>query len=352
MLASGRGGSSTGIGQQRRLHRTRTPIGAVKAIEPRLLAPLGVTAFDERIYRSLLAAPALTRGQLADQVGERAERVAPSLRRLADLGFVSRLAGHPRRYVPAMPEVAVESVVHSRQHELLQALTAISELSAEYRSGRRDDPGALVEVLTGEAAVAQRFTELQRSCREELLLCDRPPYAAPADNPEQSSVLSRGVRWRTIYSSDSLARPGAPEHLDSLIAQGEEARLLPDLPMKLLIVDRRVAVLPLTLDADMQQSAVIHRSTLLDAMVTLFDVFWNRAMPLHAPEQPEMDGLDPDDRQLLSLLVTGVKDEAIARELGVGVRTLRRRMHRLLETLGAETRFQAGMQAKSRGWLG
>jgi DNA-binding CsgD family transcriptional regulator len=317
-----------------------------------VLAALGVAEFDERVYRSLLLVSEATRGQLAQEVGDRPDRVAPALRRLEGLGFVGQLPGRPARYVPAMPDIAIESHDHSRQQELLQAKGAISELTAEYRAGRRDDPGALVEILTGEVAVAQRFAELQHSCREELLLFDRPPYAAPPDNPQQGSVLGRGVRWRTIYASASLQRPHAREHVDRLVAAGEEARLLPDLPMKLLIVDRQVAVLPLTLGSQLQQSAVIHRSTLLDAMVTLFEVFWSRAMPLQADHaSTDDDPLSAEDRRLLSMLVMGGKDEAIARELGIGVRTLRRRMQGLLHRLGAETRFQAGMQASRQGWI-
>lgn len=43
------------------------------------------------------------------------------------------------------------------------------------------------------------------------------------------------------------------------------------------------------------------------------------------------------------------KDESIARQTGLSIRTLRRRMRRLLDLLGAQTRFQAGMQAARRG---
>ena len=89
----------------------------------------------------------------------------------------------------------------------------MSELVAEHRASRRDDPSVLVEILTGEQAAARRFQELQASCHEELLLFDRPPYAAPPDNPQQAPVLRRGVRWRTIYAPESLERPGARAHV-------------------------------------------------------------------------------------------------------------------------------------------
>nr|WP_243727306.1 LuxR C-terminal-related transcriptional regulator [Actinocrispum wychmicini] len=57
-----------------------------------------------------------------------------------------------------------------------------------------------------------------------------------------------------------------------------------------------------------------------------------------------------DDR-LLSLLAAGLKDEAIARQLGVSLRTVHRRTSELSESLGARTRFQAGMRAERQGLL-
>ena len=41
----------------------------------------------------------------------------------------------------------------------------------------------------------------------------------------------------------------------------------------------------------------------------------------------------------------------IARKLGISLRTVRRRMAELMSDLGADTRFQAGVEAVRRGWL-
>jgi DNA-binding NarL/FixJ family response regulator len=54
---------------------------------------------------------------------------------------------------------------------------------------------------------------------------------------------------------------------------------------------------------------------------------------------------------LLALLLAGLKDDAIARQLGLSTRTMRRRMKHLLDLLGADNRFQAGVQATRRGWI-
>ena len=51
-----------------------------------LLAPLGVSELEERVYRALLATPDSTRSELADAAGARRARVTVALRRLESLG--------------------------------------------------------------------------------------------------------------------------------------------------------------------------------------------------------------------------------------------------------------------------
>ena len=66
--------------------------------------------------------------------------------------------------------------------------------------------------------------------------------------------------------------------------------------------------------------------------------------------QPYDEGAS-DQRLLLGQLAGGAKDEQIARALGLSVRTVRRRVADLLDELGADSRFQAGVEAVRRGWM-
>jgi DNA-binding NarL/FixJ family response regulator len=54
---------------------------------------------------------------------------------------------------------------------------------------------------------------------------------------------------------------------------------------------------------------------------------------------------------VLELLQLGMKDETIARQLGVSLRTVRRRIAALMDDLGVDTRFQAGLEAARRGLI-
>ncbi|MFI2782686.1 hypothetical protein [Streptomyces sp. ALB3] len=61
--------------------------------------------------------------------------------------------------------------------------------------------------------------------------------------------------------------------------------------------------------------------------------------------------LTEDDLRLLTLLATYPSDEPIARHLGVSVRTVRRRVARIMELLDVQNRFAAGVAAAQLGWV-
>lgn len=131
--------------------------------------------------------------------------------------------------------------------------------------------------------------------------------------------------------------------------------MLPEVPLKMSVVDRKAALVPLTMDAEgFEHALVLGPCTLLDALVGLFDALWSRGVPLDKalagdvvsePSWPQVD------RDVLMLLTSGATDDAIARQLQVSVRTVRRRIATLMTALDARTRFQAGVQAQRRGLL-
>lgn len=61
--------------------------------------------------------------------------------------------------------------------------------------------------------------------------------------------------------------------------------------------------------------------------------------------------LSADDLRLLTLLATYPGDELIARHLNVSVRTVRRRVARIMGILEVQNRFAAGVAAAQRGWV-
>ncbi|WP_089013737.1 helix-turn-helix domain-containing protein [Micromonospora inositola] len=115
----------------------------------------------------------------------------------------------------------------------------------------------------------------------------------------------------------------------------------------------RLAIIPISSsEQDVGVAYVVHPSSLLDAFITLFEAEWDRGIPLSIDGPVDgASGPDEETRDLLTLLASGLTDQGIARSLGWSIRTTQRRIHALMEDLGATTRFQLGMTATARGWL-
>ncbi|HEV8561392.1 MAG TPA: hypothetical protein VGR06_34155 [Actinophytocola sp.] len=321
-------------------------------MEVGMLRALGVSVFDERVYRALLLRPDTTPAELSSFVDDEARRVRGALSRLAGLGLVRPAEGG--RFRPNDPDPALQALAHRREAELHAARTAAVELSADFRTGRlRADPAQLVEVVTGRGEIYRRTMELYQGATREIMAFERPPYAVPSDFDEVAAelpLLRRGVRLRVVYSAEALAARDKFDTVTALTRHGESARTLPELPLKLMIVDGRAARVSLTSDEYATESvAIISASGLLDALTALFEVYWEHAHPLGV--QPEPHGLTADETKVLALLAAGFKDEAIARHLHTSARTAGRRIVRILDLLRSSTRFQAGAEAVRRGWL-
>ncbi|MFD9884019.1 hypothetical protein ACFWZT_21430 [Streptomyces alboflavus] len=350
------------------------------------LRDLGLGEADERVYGALLRqrAPAPRDAeQLRRELGLTRGQLELSLSRLREHGFTVPYAetevergtggaaagagaGPLDRAVlprPVPPAPAVRALIHRRQAELHAQAAELERLrrQADEIAERLEPapalaPGAVaaVEAVSGPGAIVRHVDQLLARAEKEVLILDRPPYLNPwavagADpGTGIAALLERGVSVRVVLAREGLALPGRTRLLGPLVDRGLAVRVAADVPTKLIAVDGRDALLPPAAGADPTRTAVVVRDTLLQHVFRpLFEALWERALPLGGAGPR----LSDEHRDLLGLLAGGFKDEAIARRLGVHVHTARRRISRLLDELGADTRFQAGAQAALRGWL-
>ena len=311
------------------------------------LTAAGIDPFDASVYYAAVSRRVASPAQIAAELGCSAERVARALDRLREHGLVGRLAGARRRYAAIEPQTALDALVRARTSELEHVRVAAAELSAMFAAAREDEAEE-VEIATGGDALGRWFVTLQQQARREVRTLDRPPYALTTSNPVEAAAMTRGVVYRAVYAPEALEWPGVLDDIRELVRRGEQARVLPGLRVKVAIADDRLALIPLSLDLTQVRAAIIRPSALLDAVIDYWELAWRQALPLDAPAE---DPLGEEDRQMLTLLVSGLKDEAVARQLGWSVRTMRRRTRRLHELLGASNRFQAGVIASRRGWI-
>jgi DNA-binding CsgD family transcriptional regulator len=322
-----------------------------------VLDGLGLSGDEEAVYIALVDASSATLDELAARFPD-----VPVVQAVTDLeraGLVSRLAssaGSDAAYAVAPPDVALELLARAREQELARARLQVAQLSARYRQARADaQPHEAIEVVTTPEGTARRWEQLQRSAREQVRCFDRPPYLSPPRpaNPIEEEMLAAGVSYRAVYHPAGFAEAGRPAALRTMIAAGEQARVTESVPVKLFIADDQLGLIPLEVGGGAEAALVIRASSMLDTLIALFELVWERAIPIHADGELPSSGTGPSQEEaaLLGLLAAGLTDAAIARHLGTHPRTVQRRVRELLNRLDAGTRFQAGLQAVRRGWL-
>ncbi|MFD0786403.1 hypothetical protein ACFQZ8_21090, partial [Micromonospora azadirachtae] len=288
-----------------------------------------------------------------------AAQVRAALDRLVSLGLVRHNTGNDDRYQAVDPLAGLAALVRDRRHALDRLEAASYELSRVFTAGlMRTEPQRLFEVVEGRAATASRIHDLLGSARTEVVGIDTPPYVAPSSthvSDAELGLLRRGVRFRSLYASQVLDEPALVARIQWMVDNGEEARTLPQVPMKLLVVDRETAVVLLAGEATAPEtlSVVAARSALTDGLQAIFEQLWSHASPIRfgSGRRDVTGASDADTSELVDLLNAGMKDESIARHLSVSPRTVRRRIAALLDELDATGRFQAGARAAQRGLI-
>jgi DNA-binding CsgD family transcriptional regulator/sugar-specific transcriptional regulator TrmB len=332
------------------------------------LTDLGFDARQETIYRALLRNPAADIEQLAAELQLDREAVAQAGAELVELGVLKRDRSGSGFIVPR-PAAAIGQLIERREEELLrlyrrasESRFVIDELESLYYSEpeQLDPTDQGVERLTGLDAIRDRLEELSFFTRTSVFSIQpggpQSREALEAARPLDQRGIRRGVEMRVIYEASLLDDELNRAYLRDLVMGGAKVRVTRQQLERMVIMDSEVAMVPVD-PANTRRGALIVRNPgLVAGFLDLFQRAWQDAEELPwqtegVEQQPPADTISPQDKKILELLASGCTDETSAREVGVSVRHLRRAISRLMQELGANSRFEAGVEAARRGWL-
>ena len=112
--------------------------------------------------------------------------------------------------------------------------------------------------------------------------------------------------------------------------------------MKLILIDSHVALIPSMRSYNPGhelRASIVRHALLVEALQWLFEAVWDAAVPIMTSVNSESD---PRRQMLISMLMTGSTDSAIANTLNINVRSVRRWISDLMDELGVSTRLQLG----------
>jgi DNA-binding NarL/FixJ family response regulator len=324
----------------------------------------------EKLFRELLPGPVADTYFELLELGQRRMDEDDAV----DRELVARQLAYLHRYEgsemlrPVDPLIATTGLLTQVQRELgrhqdrlLQGYVAAAELHQRQLHDKQpgEVPSVLAQLLTDRNEIAERWTTSIHTvqCTYRSIAVHDPDQTAPV-LPSPLASQCDSMHFRELCTPEFLADPSGTEAVRAAVEAGVEVRTAHRLPARMIVVDDHFALIGLVPIGD-SGALLVRSSVLIAALTQYYDQIWTAATPVVLPgtvqasrTRQAMKTLGRTEREVLSLLVHGLKDEAIARHLSISVRTVRRHIATVMDFVDAPTRFAAGAAAQRLGLLG
>lgn len=314
------------------------------------------------LYRFAIANPGWNTADASDALGYPRRDIDAALTDLQARRLVSSAANGHSGYVAVSPDVAIADLVDEDERAILHLRTSVANRRRELMSlvptfleaRKFTSATSPVEILEDPAMVQRLLIELGRDVTEQVLM-SQPGQGSTADVQEDNvrkdvELLEKGVQRRTLYHASTRDHVPTRKAVAAIERAGGEFRVLPYMPLRMLIFDKKLALVARHLHENDKAGLVIRDSNLVQILTRFFDFAWDLAESFDV-ETSEKSPLSSRQQSILNGLAVGYSDEVIARRLDINVRTCRRDIAWMLEQLGADSRFQAGLKARDAGWI-
>lgn len=261
---------------------------------------------------------------------------------------------------PVPPSAALTQRLHPIEREIRDRRRLSLELTDAFEpfmaiSAQAPPTTHAITVLEGIERINASIELAMAECRYEVLTIQ--PGGGRSEDALNTAVergrllTQRGVAMRTLYQHTVRHSHGTLNYAERMASGNVQIRTLEELIERLMIFDNTVAFIPAT--DDRRIALELRHPGIVSYLVTVFEQFWRRAVPLQEqiPYDPTVEGVSGVRHSIAKLLVEGHVDEAIARRLGMNVRTCRSHIAKLGAALGSTSRAQLGYLIARSGIL-
>ncbi|WP_370250384.1 LuxR family transcriptional regulator [Nocardioides sp.] len=281
--------------------------------------------------------------RLADDAAER-----PAFDVLVELGLLHREGEVWRAADPATVQAGVVSPMTQEGTRLLEESAALSRALGTLAQAYRRSPAAQSSDLftyLRATTINPFIAGMVAEAREEVLTAQpqigRDAQTIAAAALRDTALLERGAKLRTLYQHSARRSSVTQKYVAAVTARGAQVRTLDEFFRRMIIADRRIAIIPATEDHSV--ALAVREPAIVAFLVDMFERSWERARPFGDRESAVLADIANEQRAMtIRMLIEGHSDPVSAKRLGVSPRTFAGYVADLKAEYDAETRFQLG----------
>ncbi|MFJ2608695.1 helix-turn-helix transcriptional regulator [Streptomyces sp. NPDC091279] len=261
---------------------------------------------------------------------------------------------------PVPPSVVLAQQLQPLEREIQDRRRDTLDLADAFQpfldiSARKPAATHAITVLEGIDRIHAALDGAIAEARTEVLTVQpggsRPEHILSQALKRSKPLIERGISMRTLYQHTVRHSQSTYAYMDQMAGAKVEIRTLEELIERLIICDSSVAFIPAQDDRTI--ALELRHPGLVQYLTKVFEQLWQRATPLldEVPYESTPEGITGVQRSIAKLLIEGHVDEAIARRLGMNVRTCRAHIAKLATALGSGSRAQLGFLIAQSGIL-
>ena len=245
----------------------------------------GLSEYEAKVYHALLKKHVLTATEVSRLSEVPRGKIYEVLDRLVNNGFCTEITGVQKKYKAVDPRLAFRSLSDElllRQQMIEQTAGVLGKLYD--LESPKFDPLDYIEVIRDPKRIGDKVQMLERQAQHSVLFFAKPPYAMNfydmSNWDAQIESTARGVKYKCIFEKEP---DNADQFMEMVIffeSIGEEVRVVPHLPIKMVIFDERSIMFTLKNSSDAQHpltALFIEHEDLALTLKEIFDMYWNRA---------------------------------------------------------------------------
>ncbi len=270
----------------------------------------GLNSYEAKSYLSLLERNRLTAVEISRIARIPRAKVYETMENLAARGFCQTIPGKVKKYSAVSPAALKNIFVQMEREKLEEKLeklrseiklkeqelttkiksadTLVKKLTPLYEASRSEnDPLDYIEIIREWTQLQNRICQLIDSAESEVLVFSKPPALESRNDILQQiemekESLRRGVVSKCIYEmpKNEDQKGWLIEYICLATAAGEEARVIDEIPIKMMVFDRRIVVFTLEdplLHKPSSTTQIVEHRSLAKGLCILFETLWDQA---------------------------------------------------------------------------